>query len=186
MDARRNRRTRRMAIHWPTTLVEAGQRRGCMIVDVSRSGARITLGEPIAPMTRVTLFEDRIGTIEATVVWCRGETAGVAFHSLAPAVADFARVRMSVAMIVEADADGTVRKVMIQATGRMETALAEALGDQTVERARCALVAVWGLGLYRFLMRPSRKQDPSPAYLSWLAESSGGTRTRSKRSTARK
>ena len=77
-----------MAIHWPTTLVEAGQRRGCTIVDVSRSGARIMLGEPIAPMTCVTLFDERVGTIEATVVWCRGEMAGLAFHALAPAVVE--------------------------------------------------------------------------------------------------
>jgi hypothetical protein len=88
MEARRNRRTRRMPIHWPTTLVDAGQRRGCTIVEASRSGARIVLSDPIAPMTRVTILDDRVGTIEATVMWCRGDMAGVAFHALAPAVAE--------------------------------------------------------------------------------------------------
>jgi AcrR family transcriptional regulator len=106
---------------------------------------------------------------------------------LAEAVADLAHMRMFVAMIVEADADVTVRKVMIRATHRMEAALAEALGsDQTVERARCVLAAAWGLGLYRFLMRPSGKGDPTRAYLSWLAESAGGRRARGSRSSALK
>ena len=93
-----------MAIHWPTTLVEAGQRRGCTIVDVSRSGARIMLSEPIAPMTFVTLFDNRVGSIDATVVWCRGEMAGVTFHALGPAVAEKLR---GLLLALEAAAAGT-------------------------------------------------------------------------------
>jgi AcrR family transcriptional regulator len=92
---------------------------------------------------------------------------------LARSVADLAHMRMFVAMIVEADEDTAVRKVMTRATHRMETALAAARGgDHTADRARRVLVAVWGLGLYCFLMRPKPKEDPTRAYLSWLAESS--------------
>jgi AcrR family transcriptional regulator len=105
---------------------------------------------------------------------------------LARSVADLTHMRMFVAMIVEADDDLAVRKVMTRATHRMEAALAAALGvNHTAERARLVLAAVWGLGLYRFLMRPKPKEDPTRAYLSWLAESSrsrperpGGAATR--------
>jgi AcrR family transcriptional regulator len=98
---------------------------------------------------------------------------------LAKSVADLTHMRMFVAMIVEADDDMAVRKVMTQATHRMEAALAAALGgDHAAERARRVLVAVWGLGLYCFLMRPKPKEDPTRAYVSWLAESS---RSRSER-----
>lgn len=89
---------------------------------------------------------------------------------LARSVAETAHMRMFVAMIVEADSDPAVRSVMKRATARMEAALAAALGGrQASARARMVLAAVWGLGLYHFLMRPDAKGDPTRAYLSWLA-----------------
>ena len=88
---------------------------------------------------------------------------------LASSVADLAHMRMFVAMIVEADADPTLRRVMRRATERIEAALAEALGgDDASERARLVLAAIWGLGLYQFLMRPASNASPTRAYLSWL------------------
>ena len=97
---------------------------------------------------------------------------------LARSVADLAHMRMFVAMIVEADADPAVRSVMRRATERIEAALAEALGgDRALERARLVLAAVWGLGLYQFLMRPASKADPTRAYLAWLTEASTGHET---------
>jgi AcrR family transcriptional regulator len=104
---------------------------------------------------------------------------------LAKSVADLAHMRMFVAMIVEADEDIAVRKVMTRGTHRMEAALAAALGgDHTADRARQVLVAVWGLGLYGFLMRPMPKGDPTRAYLSWLAESSRSRRPERRSSAA--
>jgi AcrR family transcriptional regulator len=92
---------------------------------------------------------------------------------LAHAVTPAAHMRMFVAMIVEADGDAAVRRVMRDGTDSMEAALAEALGgDHARERARLVLAAVWGLGLYQFLMRPGSKTDPTRAYLSWLADAS--------------
>jgi AcrR family transcriptional regulator len=94
---------------------------------------------------------------------------------LARSVADVAHMRMFIAMIVEADTDPAVRKVMKRATDRMETALAESLGGvASRERARMVLAAIWGLGLYQFLVRPSSNANPVPAYLSWLAAASTG------------
>jgi AcrR family transcriptional regulator len=92
---------------------------------------------------------------------------------LARSVADLAHMRMFVAMIVEADADPTVRRVMRRATARIEAALAEALGgDDARQRARLILAAMWGLGLYHFLMRPASNASPTRAYLSWLVGAS--------------
>jgi AcrR family transcriptional regulator len=97
---------------------------------------------------------------------------------LAGSVADLAHMRMFIAMIVEADADPAVRRVMRRATDRIETALAESLGgDEAQERARVVLAAIWGLGLYQFLMRPAANASPTRAYLSWLAGASTGTRS---------
>jgi AcrR family transcriptional regulator len=92
---------------------------------------------------------------------------------LAESVADVAHMRMFVAMVVEADADPAVRRVMRRATERIETALAESLGgDASRERARLVLAAIWGLGLYQFLMRPASNASPTRAYLSWLIAAS--------------
>jgi hypothetical protein len=72
-------------------------------------------------------------------------------------------------MIVEADADPAVRRVMRRATERIGGALAEALGgDDAPARARLILAALWGLGLYHFLMRPASNASPTHAYLSSL------------------
>jgi AcrR family transcriptional regulator len=94
---------------------------------------------------------------------------------LAESVADVAHMRMFVAMIVEADADPAVRQVMRRATDKIEAALAESLGgNASRERARLILAAIWGLGLYQFLMRPASNTSPTRAYLSWLAAASAG------------
>jgi AcrR family transcriptional regulator len=92
---------------------------------------------------------------------------------LARSVVDLAHMRMFVAMIVEADADPALRRVMRRATDRIEAALAETLGGGNArERARLVLAAIWGLGLYQFLMRPASNASPTRAYLSWLVGAS--------------
>ena len=80
----RNRRAKRMAINWPTTLVDGDRRCPCTIVDVSRSGARIQLTEPLRADSRITLLDDRVGQLEAMVKWCRGDMCGVEFLQLPP------------------------------------------------------------------------------------------------------
>jgi hypothetical protein len=82
----RNRRTKRMAIYWPTTLVDGDRRCPCTIVDVSRSGARIQLTEPVKANSRITLLDDRVGQLEALVKWCRGDMCGVEFLQPTPEV----------------------------------------------------------------------------------------------------
>lgn len=98
-----------------------------------------------------------------------GSAGAALLERLATSVADVEHMRMFVAMIVEADGDAAVREIMERATRRMEAELAGALGgDAAEERARLVLAAVWGLGLYRFLMRPAPGSDPGIPYISWL------------------
>ena len=101
MEPGRNRRTKRMAIHWPTTLLDGDRRCPCIIVDVSRSGARIQLTEPVAARAHITLLDDRVGSLEATVKWCRGDMCGVEFLQPAPEVA--AKLRAVLAALEQAD-----------------------------------------------------------------------------------
>lgn len=89
---------------------------------------------------------------------------------LARSVMDLGHMRMFVAMIVEADADPAARRVMRRATESIEAALSDALGgDAARERARLVLAAIWGLGLYQFLIRPASNASSTRMYLSWLA-----------------
>jgi AcrR family transcriptional regulator len=106
---------------------------------------------------------------------------------LAAAIIDRTHMRMFVAMMVEADGDPAVRAVMTRGTQQMEAAVAEALGDSNnLARARVVLAAVWGLGLYRFLMRPGPQADPTRAYLSWVTAAASGRSPRSRASRSRR
>ena len=108
-------------------------------------------------------------------------------EQLAAAIIDRAHMRMFVAMTVEADGDPAVRAVMIRGTQQMEAAVAEALGDSNnVARARVVLAAVWGLGLYQFLMRPEPQADPTRAYLSWVTAAASERSPRSPASRSRR
>lgn len=89
---------------------------------------------------------------------------------LAHAITDIPHMRMFVALIVEADADPALRRLLRRGTERMEAALARALGVEDPERATLLLAALWGLGLYRFAMRPASGADPIGAYLAWLGK----------------
>jgi AcrR family transcriptional regulator len=90
---------------------------------------------------------------------------------LSESVAEIGHMRLFLAMTVEADADRTVRRVMVQGTRRMEAALADALGgEHATDRARMLLAALWGAGMYAFLMRPTRDEDLRDAYVALLAD----------------
>jgi hypothetical protein len=97
----RNRRSKRLPIYWPTTLVEGDLRRGCTILDASRIGARLRVTAPPRPHTRIMLIDDRVGALEAIVMWCKGDQAGVEFLPPEPAV--MARLRALLLALEEAE-----------------------------------------------------------------------------------
>jgi len=95
---------------------------------------------------------------------------GALLERLAAAEAELGHMRMFLGLIVEADGDPAVRDMLVRGTQHMERAIAESLGgDDATERARVVLAALWGLGLYQFLVRPPPKSDPTRSYLSWLS-----------------
>ena len=103
-----------------------------------------------------------------------GDQEGAAHASLlerlAAAEVELGHMRMFLGLIVEADGDAAVRDMLVRGTQQIEGAIAESLGgDDATERARVVLAALWGLGLYQFLVRPPPKSDPTRSYLSWLA-----------------
>ena len=78
-------------------------------------------------------------------------------------------------MIVEADADCAVRRVMRRATERIEEALAEALGgDDPRGRARPGSGSYLGPRPLSILTRPAPNASRTRAYLSWLVGASAG------------
>jgi AcrR family transcriptional regulator len=94
---------------------------------------------------------------------------GELLDHVARAVVDVEHMRLFVAMIVESDGDPALRDLIVDATHRFETALAEALGgDDARERARRVLIAFWGLGLYEFALRPPAKSNLRRTYIDWL------------------
>lgn len=102
---------------------------------------------------------------------------------LAAHVASLEHMRMFVGLIVEADGDEAVRTLLVDGTRQLEEVLATVLGgNDATDRAPLALAAIWGLGLYRFLVRPPPKADPSQPYLSWV-QSAAEQRTRARRRT---
>lgn len=93
-----------------------------------------------------------------------------ALARLVDAVLADGHMRMFLAMIIEADADPALRTMMVRATRQIEEALADTLGGRGArERARLVVAAVWGLGLYDFVMHPSPRGAVVRPYVAWLS-----------------
>jgi AcrR family transcriptional regulator len=94
---------------------------------------------------------------------------GTMLERLARAVTDRGHMRMFVGLIVEADTDPAVRAIVVRGTRAMEAAVAAALGgEDAAARARALLAALWGLGLYEFVVRPAPADAPTGLGLAWL------------------
>jgi AcrR family transcriptional regulator len=115
-------------------------------------------------------FVDRLAAGVGRAVGGRpASRPGLPLARLLEAVADAGHMRALIGMIVEADSDPEVRSIVVRGTERMVASLAGVLGGEDAEeRARVVLATMWGLGLYRFAVRPPADSDPTRAYLAWL------------------
>lgn len=96
---------------------------------------------------------------------------------LAHAIAADEHMRMFIAVVVEADQDPQLRGIIVRATDLLLARLADAFGGaDAAERARLVLAALWGLGFYRFVVRPHPDDDPTSRCLSLLAGTLPGSR----------
>jgi len=108
---------------------------------------------------------------------------GAMLERLAHAIADDEHMRMFIAVVVEADQDPQLRAIIVRATDLLMARLADAFGgSDTAGRARLVLAALWGLGFYRFVVRPDPDDDPTSQCLSLLT----GTFPRTPRSGGRR
>jgi AcrR family transcriptional regulator len=115
-------------------------------------------------------FVDRLAAGVGRAVGGRpGSRPGLPLARLLEAVAEPGHMRALIGMIVEADGDPGVRSIVVRGTERMVASLAGVLGGEDAEeQARLVLATMWGLGLYRFAVRPPAASDPSRASLAWL------------------
>jgi AcrR family transcriptional regulator len=133
-------------------------------------------------------FVDRLAAGVGCAVGGRpASRAGLPLASLLEAVADAGHMRALIGMIVEADGDPGVRSIVVRGTERMVASLAGALGGEDAkEEARVVLATMWGLGLYRFAVRPPADSDPTRAYLAWLDDARRRGRPAGRPTTTRK
>lgn len=77
---------------------------------------------------------------------------GPLVSQMAGRMCDPAHMRMFVAMVVEADRDPALRKILTRGAARVHAALADVLGGtaKAARRARVIQAAMWGLGFYTF------------------------------------
>jgi AcrR family transcriptional regulator len=98
----------------------------------------------------------------------RGTTATL-LTRVVMAVANIGQMRAFVGLVVEADAEPTLRPLLVAGAQQVEAAVAATLGgEDAADRARMILAATWGLGLYQLAVRPARPADPTRGYLAWL------------------
>lgn len=82
------RQHQRVGVMWMATLRTPGGFVECMVIDLSRGGAKLALGThiPLAPAAPVALVIEGYGTLQAEAVWQRADFAGIRFRDAAEIV----------------------------------------------------------------------------------------------------
>lgn len=95
----------------------------------------------------------------------RGRADGL--ERIGHGIAGTDHMRMHLALVAEADRDPALREVLVEATRPMLEALAAELGVPASDpRAAAVLAALWGVGMYRFLVAPAARDDGVAALLA--------------------
>jgi PilZ domain len=83
------RRNERIGVMWMGTLKVPRGFFDCVVIDVSRGGAKLAFGEPhaLGAGIPVSLILERFGTFRAETVWQRADIAGIRFLDPPDAVA---------------------------------------------------------------------------------------------------
>jgi AcrR family transcriptional regulator len=89
-----------------------------------------------------------------------GDGEKAVLETLSRAIRETEHMRMFIGVIAEADGDAEVREVLVRGARRLESALAEGLGAGNAGgRAQTILAALWGIGLYEFVVREPEKPN---------------------------
>ncbi len=79
-DQVERRRVKRFALRLPASVRErAGARRPMCVIDISTHGCRIECQSKLNPETAIWVYLAHLAAIEAKVVWCRDNFAGLEF-----------------------------------------------------------------------------------------------------------
>ena len=73
------RRVFRRVVAWPALVISGDSRVPSLIVDISEEGARLELSKELPTRSGIVLVTDRIGSLEAQIVWRRGKLTGIRF-----------------------------------------------------------------------------------------------------------
>jgi len=79
MSPSERRRHPRVGVMLMAALRSANGMFDCIVLDISRGGAKLTLGEPHAIGNAVSLVLGGFGTFRAQPVWQRGDVMGIRF-----------------------------------------------------------------------------------------------------------
>lgn len=156
-------------------LADEGVQHLSQVQTARRAGVRqshLTYYFPTRDDLLAAVTERLIGSIAAGLSQALSENGSSRelLERLAGSITDITHMRSFIAMAVEADGDPAIRKFMKHGTRLMHNAIANAIGGERAhEDARHILTAIWGLGLYHFLIRPTARTQVTDKYLSWLA-----------------
>ena len=124
----------------------------------------------------VRFVDGVVGRIDELGVRAAPADAGAVLRRVADAITDRGHMRMLSGVVIEADSDPEVRKVVIRETRRVQSALARLLGgEDAMERAALTLASLWGLGLYDFVFQVPAQRT---AIMRSLLECLGAPRSR--------
>ena len=73
------RRAYRRAVSWQVVVLAGLDRVPAEIVDVTELGARIISAKEMPPVSDVIIVSERLGSLEARVIWRNGNAAGLEF-----------------------------------------------------------------------------------------------------------
>jgi hypothetical protein len=79
MGTGRRRRAYRRTVSWQVIVLAGLDRVPAEIVDVTELGAKIISAKEMPPVSNVTIVSERLGPLEARVVWRNGPAAGLEF-----------------------------------------------------------------------------------------------------------
>jgi AcrR family transcriptional regulator len=105
----------------------------------------------------------------------KGHDTSAMMRHFAEVVTEPGHMRMFAGIAVVADSNPDCRVVLVRETLRMQAVLAEALGgEDAFERAGLVMAALWGLGLYAFVMAAPGNPEQVRMLLAELMGDPGG------------
>jgi AcrR family transcriptional regulator len=133
--------------------------------------------EDLVEAVAMRFIDHAFGGIGALTAGAATDDRVATLRRMAAMVADAGHMRMFTSVIIEADRDPKLRAAVVRVTKQLQSAFAVWLGGEDAsERAHVVLASLWGLGLYDFLIRPTRRSPLAATLLARIAALPGPRR----------